>query len=133
MFSFFDRVSRAFWSMFDFATSVRLARSVREDPDRQRTSVHFGIRAMICAVSMLVFAVLAGALLFVHLFKIPGLDLALGIALAVGAVLLFAHTIKNWVLQFSLNRTQMTWISLAAVVACIAGSVAMLLVFAFVL
>lgn len=127
MFRFFDAASKAFWSMFDFVSSVRLAKEVKSDPDRSDYCVLFGMHAIFCGIGMLIAAVFVGLLLMLNIFSIPALNLVLGIAIAVGGGLLLAHTIKNWVLQIYITKNTMTWISLAVVLFCILGSVAILL------
>jgi len=132
MFKFFDGIGKALWGTVDFLTAVREANKLKADPERCSTSFRFAVRAMLCGFSMLFAAVFAGVLIMIKLFSIPALNLALGIALGVGAVMLLAHTLKNWFLQLSINKSRWTWVSLGFVVFCILGSVAILVGFSFI-
>lgn len=80
---------------------------------------------------MLIASVFVGLLLLLKLFQVPTLNLALGISVGVGGFLLFAHMLKNWILQFSINRNTWTWVSLGFKIFAIVGSVAVMLIFAF--
>ncbi len=80
---------------------------------------------------MLIASVFVGLLLLLKLFQVPTLNLALGISVGVGGFLLFAHMLKNWILQFSINRNTWTWVSLGFMIFAIVGSVAVMLIFAF--
>lgn len=131
MFKVLDGLERAFWGIFDFLTSVRRAKDLKADPDRAEGSVYFGLHAIACGVSMFVASVFVGLFIMLKIFSIPTLNVVLGIAFGVSGAFLLAHTVKNWVLQHYITTNRMTWISLAAVIACIVGSVAILLIFAF--
>lgn len=132
MFKFLDGFGKALWGTVDFLTSVREAKKLKADPERQPTSFRFAVHAMLCAFSMLVAAVFTGLLIMLKLFSLPALNLALGISLGTGAVLLLAHTLKNWFLQLSINKSAWTWVSLGFVIFCILASIGILVGFSFI-
>lgn len=131
MANFFDELGKSLWGTVDFLSSVKEAKRIKEDPERQPTSFRFAVHTILCGASMLIASVFVGLLLLLKLFQVPALNLALGIFIGVGGLLLFAHMLKNWILQFSINRNTWTWVSLGFMIFAIVGSVAVMLIFAF--
>lgn len=129
--NFLNGFGKALWGTVDFLSSIREAKRIKEDPEKRPTSFRFAVHTILCGFSMMVAAVFVGLLIMLKLFSIPALNLALGISMGVGGLLLFAHMLKNWILQFQINRSTWTWVSLGFMIFAIVGSVAVLLVFAF--
>lgn len=121
------KMFNAIWKVVDFFSSIREAKEIKANPEKQPKSIRFGVHAIINSIAMLISSVFIGVILMVHLLEVPIIGLVLIIALGLSVLLLLTHTIKNWALQVYINKRPITWISLAVVILSIAASIAIVI------
>lgn len=130
MFAFFDSLTEKFWKIFDFVNPAKLAKRIREDGEISPYSTYFAVHAIICALSLLGVSIVVGLLIFLDIFKMQTLNWVLGITFGVTCAFLVAHTLKNLVLQTSINRNRMTKVSTLVSLGAIILSVLAVVLFA---
>ena len=112
-----------FRTLFNISFDVRRAGEIRRDPERKNKSVRFGVLAIILSIIAIPFSLLMfltanvlasdGGLITLIIEFILGL---LGIAIP---VILLLDSLFYMILQLSINRKAMTWISLVVVIGAI--------------
>lgn len=111
-------------ALINFFYNFSLARRIKNDPERRARSVHFGaksigcsITAVLCALMMSVMPLMSGGMgelliiFWIALF-------AVGVA---GTVICVLGALFNWILQITINRNPVTWISLVFFIGSIVG------------
>ncbi len=111
---------------FGIILSIVKASEIRNDPERRKNTVRFGVFSVIYAVIavplaclMLIFPSLmqgSGALLVI--FNIAILLIGAG-----GSIICLLQSLFNFILQVTINRKPVTWIALAVFAICTAASI----------
>ena len=112
-----------FKTLFNIAFDVRRARELRNDPERKEKSKRFGILAIVMAIIAIPFSLLMfptanilasdGGIITLLVVFVLGL-----IGIVIPAVLLL-DSLFYMILQLSINKKAISWISLVVVIGAI--------------
>lgn len=111
--------------IFNLSILSARAKNIKNDPEARAKSAQFGVSSIIYSVISAVFFVLGAFLINLVLQNDSIVILVLcglfGAACMLGSLVTLFHAVFRFALQVSINRSPVTWVALAVLIAALIG------------
>lgn len=104
------------------------AKRIKEDEEKRAKSMYFGVMSIIYSLMSMGFCFAGAALLINYLNTLLVIFIiVIGIGFMIGGLAMFVWALVGLILQLSINRRFIGWLALVVFVACLVGSVILVL------